>query len=80
MKFNLTQLLVAFTVGALAATGVAYASYQPHMDNALEDLHHAHHQLEEANHDKGGHRDNALGLIDQAIGEVQAGIAVGNEN
>ena len=80
MKFNLPQLLLAFTVGVLAASGALipnlYAN-QPHMDNALMDLHHAKNQLNDAMHDKGGHRENAINLIDQAIGEVQAGIAAG---
>ena len=31
-------------------------------------------ELEAANSDKGGHRAKAIGLVDEAIGEVQAGI------
>jgi len=56
-----------------AAIGVAVAD-QPHMHNALNDLRAARHQLDIAEADKGGHRVTAIGLVDQAINEVQAGI------
>jgi len=56
-----------------AAVGVAVAD-QPHMHNALDDLRQARHQLDVADADKGGHRVTAIGLVDQAITEVQAGI------
>jgi hypothetical protein len=70
-------------VGALAiATGAGYASYaqmnQPHMQRALNDLQAARAELQAADRDKGGHRTNAVNFIDQAIGEVEAGIAYGN--
>ena len=57
-----------------AVTGVAMAN-QPHMQNALADLNAAKNQLSVAVADKGGHRDNALNLVNQAIGQVNAGIA-----
>lgn len=57
-----------------ALTGVAMAN-QPHMENALSDLNAAKNQLSVAVADKGGHRDNALNLVNQAICQVQAGIA-----
>jgi len=59
-------------------TGTAMA-YQGHMWNALHALQNAEAQLEAATPDKGGHRVNAIGLIQQAISEVQQGIAVGAE-
>jgi hypothetical protein len=34
--------------------------------------------LEVAEADKGGHRETAIGIIDNAIAEVKAGIAAGN--
>jgi len=81
MKFNLGHLLLAFTFGILISSGVvitnAHAS-QPHMQSALEDLRAARGQLEVAEHDKGGHRANAIGIVDNAISEVKAGIAAGN--
>lgn len=82
MKFNLAQLLLAFTVGILIASGAlignAHAANQPHMYNALESLRNARHQLEVAESDKGGHRTRAISIIDEAIGEVKLGIDAGN--
>ena len=51
---------------------------QPHMQAALDSLKSARGKLVNANNDKGGHRANALRLINQAIDEVNAGIAAGN--
>ena len=50
---------------------------QPHMEAALNFLRSARSDLDKANADKGGHRANALRLIDQAIDEVKAGIEAG---
>jgi hypothetical protein len=78
MKLNLAHLILAFTVGIMAASGVLIQNVQagqPHMDAALSDLRAARHELEVAKHDKGGHRVNAIGIIDNAITEVKAGIA-----
>jgi hypothetical protein len=61
---------VGFTAGAVVAA-------QPHMYNALHALQNAQGQLQEASTDKAGHRVNALNLVGQAIGEVNAGIAAG---
>ena len=69
-------LIVSGFAGSLAvgtAIGVAIAD-QPHMHDALNDLRAARHQLDIADADKGGHRVTAIGLVDQAITEVQAGI------
>ena len=67
--------------GAIAAVcfaaGVAIAA-QPHMDNALAALQTARNELQVAEHNKGGHRVNAMRLVDQAINEVRAGIAAGS--
>jgi len=57
-------------------TGTAFA-YQGHMWNALHALQNAEAQLQAAVPDKGGHRVHAIGLIQQAISEVQAGIQAG---
>jgi len=81
MKINLAHLLIAFTLGIVLASGIlvqnAYAA-QPHMINALENLRAARHELEIAEHDKGGYRDRAMGTIDEAIAQVKAGIAAGD--
>jgi hypothetical protein len=68
---------------AIAAAG--YAGYaaalvdQPHMHSALGDLQNARNELNAAAHDKGGHRSRAAQLVDEAIGEVHAGIAAGDQ-
>ncbi len=50
---------------------------QPHMHSALDYLRAARDQLEQASHDKGGHRVKAINLVDEAIREVKAGIEAG---
>jgi len=51
---------------------------QPHMEAALGHLQSAHAELERATHNKGGHRVNAMRLVQSAIAEVQQGIAAGS--
>jgi hypothetical protein len=59
-----------------AGMGVGYAiGAQPHMSESIALLQSARGQLQAAAPNKGGHRERAMGLIDQAIGEVRAGIA-----
>ena len=62
---------------ALAASmGIGYAiGAQPHMEASVGLLQNARTELAAATPNKGGHREKALGLIDQAISEVRAGIA-----
>lgn len=62
-------------VGAAAlATGPADAAMQIHMDVALGTLNTGLRQLQDALADKGGYRDKAIGLVQQAIADVEAGI------
>ncbi|HLI66114.1 MAG TPA: hypothetical protein VKU90_07090 [Caulobacteraceae bacterium] len=75
-----TKVLAA--VGALALVGAGWGvgfaqGNQPHMQNALAALQTARGELQIAERDKGGHRAAALNLVNQAITQVQAGIAVG---
>lgn len=65
---------VGVTLGGNALVTGAFAN-QPQMDAALEQLRAARASLEAAAPNKGGHRDVAIGLIDQAIEQVKAGIA-----
>jgi hypothetical protein len=59
-----------------ASIGIGYAiGAQPHMTETIALLQSARAELAAATPNKGGHRERALGLIDQAIGEVRAGIA-----
>ena len=83
MKLNFAHLILAFTIGIMAASGVLIQDAQagqPHMCNALDNLRAARHQLEVASDDKGGHRVRAIAIIDNAIDEVKAGIDVGAGN
>jgi hypothetical protein len=73
------QLLLIAATGAAAAsaviasTGLAQA-YQGNMERALAELNSALISLRRATADKGGHKGRAMNLIQQAMGEVQAGI------
>lgn len=71
-KKRMLMLIVAF----LGATVLSYARVpdQPHMDAALSYLQTAKNELKVAEHNKGGHRANAVGLVNRAIGEVNRGI------
>ena len=73
-------LKTALAVGALAATlasgmaiGVAVAS-QPHMMAAMDALRTARSELMLAEHNKMGHRAEALCLVNSAIEEVRLGM------
>ena len=61
-------LVVGFVAGQLSAA-------QPQMQAALNNLKQARTNLNRASADKGGHRERALELVNQAIDQVQAGIA-----
>jgi hypothetical protein len=59
-----------------ASMGIGYAiGAQPHMAESITFLQSARGELAAATPNKGGHREPALGLIDQAISEVRAGMA-----
>ena len=62
---------------AEAGDSFAVSPDQPHMQAALDNLKNARNNLVQATADKGGHRANALKLIDRAIDEVNRGIAAG---
>lgn len=67
--------VLAVSFGGLGA-GTAYA-YQEHMFNARNNLQQAINELNMAEHDKGGHREIAINLTQQAIDQVNQGIQVG---
>jgi ribose/xylose/arabinose/galactoside ABC-type transport system permease subunit len=71
---NLKSCVACLLVGAVIGASVAYAA-QPHMVNALGSLQAARGELARAESNKGGHKERAIGLVDQAIQQVQAGIA-----
>ena len=75
MKTFFTRRL-ALGAAIAASMGIGYAiGAQPHMTETITLLQSARAELAAATPNKGGHRERALGLIDQAIGEVRAGIA-----
>jgi len=65
---------IACTIGANALVSSARAN-QPFMVAALEALRAAKGNLIQAEPNKGGHRDNAIQLVNQAIAQVEEGIA-----
>jgi hypothetical protein len=64
----------ASTASLLAISVNDAQAYQGKMEQALAELHGALRELRHATSDKGGHKGRAIGLIKQAIDEVQAGI------
>ncbi|HKO57982.1 MAG TPA: hypothetical protein VJ276_19095 [Thermoanaerobaculia bacterium] len=70
----LVALLLTVTVSAGFLVGRATAA-QPQMQSALNNLRQARTNLDRATPDKGGHREKALRLVNEAIGEVEAGIS-----
>ncbi len=75
---RLTGIAAMATIALVSFAGGCVVAAQPHMYNALGALQNAKAELQVAEANKGGHRVNAMRLIDSAIGEVQAGIAAGS--
>jgi hypothetical protein len=73
-RTQILALIGAMTISGVAGYAVAQID-QPHMRNALVDLQSAAGELSVAQMDKGGHRAAALTLVNQAISQVQQGIA-----
>jgi len=70
--------LIAAAAVAVPAAGLlsqTAAAVEPNMQNALQALESAHDWLQRAVPNKGGHRERALRLVEQAINEVHNGIA-----
>ena len=63
--------MATLALGACIGNAVAQ---QPHMYAALDALRMARSELVAATPTKGGHRANAIRLVDQAIAETNAGI------
>jgi hypothetical protein len=74
-KLGVAGLLAAISFFG-AGAGTAWA-IQTHMINARNALQNALGELQAAEPDKGGHRVNAINLVNQAISEVNLGIQVG---
>jgi hypothetical protein len=72
MKRLRTSLILVVAIAAMSARSLR--ADQPHMKDALAHLREARAALKQAVHNKGGHRQHALELVDKAIAEVQAGM------
>jgi hypothetical protein len=72
MKTLKTSLVMLMVVAGMNL-GTARAD-QPAMHSAVHHLREARADLERALADKGGHRERAISLIDQALAETEAGI------
>lgn len=67
-------LLTALIMGSLTIISAA-APDQPNMTAARNNLNKAEKSLRKATEDKGGHRQRAINLVNQAVAEVNRGIA-----
>ncbi len=70
-------VLIGLSVYSLGrpAQNRSMAEHEPHMSAALGHLQEAKAELEKATPNKGGHREKAMQLVDQAIQQVQQGEA-----
>jgi hypothetical protein len=74
---KIRRLVSTFLITLAIGTGVLVgrvSADQPHMQSALEHLRGAKHELERAEADKGGHRDRAMELTNDAIAQTEKGI------
>jgi len=74
---KLHRLVIALLIVTAIASGFVAgraSADQPHMQAAMDHLRLAKVELEKADRDKGGHRENALRLTNDAIAEVEHGI------
>jgi len=75
---RLSRFAAPLLVAATAASAGLFAGYtiaaQPQMESALNHLQAAERDLREATHDKGGHRDRALELVNRAEEQVREGM------
>ena len=81
MKSRISRRSVLNTIMPAAVVGFAFplrakaaVADQPHMQAALDALRLARRELEQASADKGGHRAKAIGLVNDAINQVEKGI------
>lgn len=72
---------IALAAGSLAALSSSPAmADQGNMDAALRQLQNALDSLHRATPNKGGHKERAAELVEQAMAEVQAGIVYAAEH
>jgi hypothetical protein len=73
-NFAVTAATGLAALGALGASAKTASAYQGNMEHALAALFQANQSLKQATPNKGGHRERAMELIQQAIVQVQEGI------
>lgn len=73
-------LAALFLMIGAATVSLAVPPDQPFMHAAKGDLQTARNQLQMATRDKAGHRAKAVQLVNQAIAQVNAGIAFDRRN
>jgi hypothetical protein len=71
------KMLIGCGIAAVAFMAGVAVGAQPHMEAALAALENAKTELAVAEHNKGGHRDRAIKLVNDAIHQVREGIRVG---
>jgi len=72
-----TRIAAAFVLALVLFSGFflgRLSADQPHMQAALDHLKAAKADLEKADTDKGGHRNKAIRLVNDAIVQVEKGI------
>ncbi|HMF28836.1 MAG TPA: hypothetical protein VKE42_08695 [Candidatus Cybelea sp.] len=78
MKLNKVPKAIVAAVFALffaaVGAGTVLAAEQVHMEKALNSLQTALTELQAAAADKGGHRDNAIKDVQDAISQTKAGM------
>jgi len=74
MRRSVIRGLLVVLLIALAFVAGQLSADQPAMQSALKNLRQARADLNRATADKGGHREAALRLVDQAIAEVERGV------
>lgn len=81
---KIKSILVLALSFAFTANLLAMSVDQPFMESAKVNLNQAKNNLNKATQDKGGHRNKAKSLVNQALDEVNKGIKYdrrnGNEN
>ncbi len=78
MKTLKTSVLLLVILGSLNTPALLAEPVrvdQPRMREALAHLREARGALDRAEHNKNGHREKAVELVNQAIAEVEAGMA-----
>jgi hypothetical protein len=74
---TISRKSIVLALGVTLASGVFIGqalAYQEHMRAALDALRTARSELQQAESNKGGHRAEAIRLVDKAIDETQAGM------